>query len=310
MNDRFDELLRDFADNGEDKKSEIYKRIMSEAEKTDVIKPVKKSVSRRYAAAAVAVCLIAVFAVNAEAVVGYAAKFIRSVMPNDSIQMNEISVDYAGIISAARANTDPDSIEYQIFNKPVHTPCYVFSFYYKGYRKAIVLDKDTDNLDEIEDWLRNNIGVVGMAADSEEEAAEYLANMKKGKTEIKYAEIKDKMGDGCKLPTYLPGGEKYSRVIQYNEYFSAVSISYLYDANEEKGYNDFISLEIIGGTDFGGSLVSSMAVSESVAEVKIGGFDVYHADGYYVWSDGGFVYVLYSEFADYDQCVKIIEGMK
>ena len=151
MNDRLDELLRDFADNGEDKKSEIYKRIMSEAEKTDVIKPLKKSVSRRYAAAAVAVCLIAVFAVNAEAVVGYAAKFIRSVMPNDSIQMNEISVDYAGIISAARANTDPDSIEYQIFNKPVHTPCYVFSFYYKGYRKAIVLDKDTDNLDEIED---------------------------------------------------------------------------------------------------------------------------------------------------------------
>ncbi|MGN1409675.1 MAG: hypothetical protein ACI4XJ_05810 [Eubacteriales bacterium] len=312
MNDRLEDAIRRLYGDGSDKKDEIYNKIIAEAQK----KPLGCSASsrsfpkRRYIAAAIALCCIATLSIGGKAIAGSVMNFIRSVRVGERVQMNELAADFDENFRAARECTDPDSIEYQIFTKPVETPCYLFRFYYKGYSKLIILDKDTENLGEVSDWLRENLGIVGMAAETEEEAKAYLENVQNGSRSISYGEIKERMGEGCLLPSYLPDGMVGGKIVQYNEYLGSVNISYIYGANEEKGYNDFISLEIQSeDTKFGKNLIASLSVNEQISTEKIGGWDVYHSGGYYVWCSDGFLYVLCSEFAGEETCVKIIRNM-
>ena len=312
MNDRLEDAIRRLYGDGSDKKDEIYNKIIADAQK----KSPKHSAAfrsfptRRYIAAAIVLCCIATLSLSGKAIAGSVMNFIRSVKVGARVQMNELAADFEENLRSARECSDPDSIEYQIFSKPVETPCYLFRLYYKGYAKLIILDEDTKNLGEVTDWLRENLGIVGMAAETVEEAEAYLENSQVGNQRIAYGEIKEKMGEGCLLPSYLPEGMVGGKIVQYNEYLGSVNISYIYKANEDNGYNDFISLDIQSeDSKFGKNLITSLTVNEQISTKKIGSWDVYHSGGYYVWCNDGFLYVLYSEFASDDICMKIIKNM-
>lgn len=311
MNNRLDEDLYNFADNGTDKKDEILRTIMR---KTPVRPKIRYG---KYVAAAISACLIIAVIGNFNVIANSISNIINTLWPAESIMMNELGTNTLQELIDARiaANINPADIEddgsivYQILYKPVETPCYVYAFYYRGHLTCLVLDKNTKNINEVEEWLRNNGGIVAKLAETPKEAAKLFEEG--GSTKIiPSSEIKQVMGNGCMLPGYLPEGEDNS-IAQYNENISYVNIKYLYEVVTDITTNKFISLTITNTNNkLGSSLIANLAVTKNIEITQINGWDVYISDSYYVWKADGFVYVLYLNNFPHEEGLKIIENMR
>jgi sortase B len=205
-----------------------------------------------------------------------------------------------------------DVAQFQFLYNEAITPCYIYAFYYRGYVKSVTLDEQTENLDEIQEWLKNT-GIVAMAADNPEDAARLRNSKNKS---IRYSEIKTFMGDGCMLPDYLPDSKIDGiETIQYYEDFSDINITYTFkgfaDYDPEKKINNYIALNITNTNNKSSQiLLTNLAVTQNIEINQINGCDVYSSDGYYVWENKGYIYVMYSTFTTHDENIKIIENMK
>ena len=315
MSNKLEDALYRFSDDGVDRKEEVFKNII---QKTNL--PVKPKIRYgRYVAAAVSLCfIIGLIGGNFNAVASSINQIINTIWPDKAIMMNEIGnnrlrdiIDMR--ISGSADTVSEDSLEYQILYKPVQTPCYIYLFYYRGYLKSIILDEQTDNLDEINEWLENNAGIVALAADTPEEAARFLESGEV--TRIKPSDIKTVMGDVCMLPVYLPDGRSPGNIIQYHKNFSTVSMTYFYkgkaDFDTSGKLENYITIEIINlDTEFGKNLSSNLAVTKNIEICEVNGWDVYFSDGYYVWKTNGFIYVLYSISTMHEENIKIIKNME
>ena len=319
MSKKLDDALYQFTDDGADSKEKILNNILQKANS-----PVKSKIRYgKYATAAVSLCLIIVISTNFNVIADSINNIIRTLFPSETIMMNEINANsLQELIDARISETDdvPDknSIEYQLVYdfEPAETPCYVYLFYYRGYLKAIVLDQRTKNIKEVEEWLKNNGGIVARAASTPEEAAQILDG--NGSVSITPEKLRIAMGDGFMLPGYFPDGRRGGNVIQYDEDIGTVNITYFYEESvdfypEQTGgiTPNYISLGITNAAaEFGKNLTANLAVTKNIEMSKINGYDVYTSDGYYVWEHKGFVYVLYSTNISHEEMMKIIENMK
>ena len=322
MSKKLDEALYQFANDGTESKEKVLNHVMQK-----INSPVKPKIKYgKYVTVAISLCLIITISANFNVIADSISNILNTLFPAENIMMNEIHTNRfeelldASLYSAREAGTaivlDEDSIEYQLVYgplEPVETPCYVYLFYYRGYLKAIVLDEKTDNIKEIEEWLRINGGIVAKAANTPEEAAKILDSG--GSVRITLAKIREVMGDDCMLPVYLPDGRKSGNIIQYNENIGTVNITYFYEGKADFDLNgqleNYIALGITNTVgEFGKNLTANLTVTKNIEVSQINGYDVYISDGYYVWEYKGFVYVLYTTFATHEENVKLIENMK
>ena len=312
-----DEALYQFPSDGSESKEKILNDIMQRANS-----PIpRKFLYRKHIMAAVSLCLVIVVIGNFNVIASSINKIINIFWIDENIIMNEVRTNRLNDFIDARISAglpsvngvdavDDGSMEYQILLKPVQTPCYVYLHYYRGYIKALMLDEQTDNIDEVNEWLTNNGGIVAMAAETPEEAAQLLSG-----SSVSVVPKKIREGMGCKLPDYLPDGRKSGNVIQYNENLSTVNITYFYEGKagfDTRGEIDnYIALGITDTTTkFSKNLIANLAVTKPIETERINGHEVYISDAYYVWENNGFVYVLYSTFTTHEENIKIIENMR
>jgi len=267
-----------------------------------------------------AAVIIIIIGANFNVIADSVNKLINTFFPAGNIMMNELSENTLTEIIDARIASgehfgdtsdveDDGSILYQILYKEVETPCYVYLYYYKGYLKSLTLDKNTKNIKEVDEWLRNYGGIAAKVAETPEEAANFFEEIGIA-VSIKPAEIKQVMGDGCMTPDYLPDGRN-GNIGQYNENISTVNITYFYQGKTDIGGNNYISLGIADiNNKFGKNLTANLAVGKNIEITQVNGWDVYISDGYYVWKADGFAYVLYSTCTSLEESIKIIENMK
>lgn len=311
MNNKLDKLLENFAGDGEYAEQRVRERVAGSGNRTsEALLPSGKSRenSRKVswkkclicaASAGLALCVCLNFNIFAESV----SKIISSLWVKDAVVINHIGENRLGDITPL-SELDEASMEYRILRGPVETPRYLFSYYYKGYRKIIALDENAADLAEITEWLRDNAGIVTMIADTTEDARRYLELANDGRGFIAYSEIREKIGD-CRLPGYLPktSGE---RLIECNPGLGSVVITYFLGEGD-----DYLSLNIIDtGGEFGKNYASSLTVGEEVESKTINGETVYISDGYYVWASGDYVYTMYSVDLAGAECERIVGGMR
>ena len=315
MNKKLDEDLYKFAGDGADKKDEIFNNIMQKVNST--FKPKIRLQYKKYVTAAVAACLLIAIIGNFNVIADSINKLVNTFFPAENIMMNELNENTLQEIIDARIAADIDfedieddgSIVYQILYKEVETPCYVYLHYYRGYLKALILDKKTKNIKEVEEWLRNYGGIVAKVAETPKEAEKFFEEIGNA-VSIRPAEIKQAMGDGCMMPVYLPDGRN-GNIVQYNENISNVNITYFYPGKTDIGGNNYVALGIADtNNQFGKNIIANLAVSKNIKIIQINGWDVYISDGYYVWKTDGFAYVLYSTCTTHEENIKIIENMQ
>lgn len=323
MSKKLDDALYEFSGDGSESKEKIFSNISQK-----VNSPVtSKYRYRKHIAAAVSLCLIITIIGSFNVIASSINKIINTFFPTESVMMNEIGENTLQDIIDARISAnhnmvdtedveDDGSLVYQILYKPVETPCYVYLHYYRGYLKTLTLDKNTKNIKEIEEWLKNNGGIIARVAGTPKEAAKLFEG--NGAVSITPEKIREVMGDDCMLPDYLPDGKNNGNVIQYNEDFSTVNITYFckgtvdFYPDSKKGKTpNYITLGIADiNNKFGKNLTANLAVSKNIEISEINGWDVYISDGYYVWQTDGFAYVLYTTSSTHEEIIKIIENMK
>lgn len=314
MNEKLAHDLYLFADNGQDRKDEVFKNVI---QKIDT--PVKFKL-KRLIPAAISLCLIIALICNFNIIARSISNIIGTIMMNE-IEYNNLQelLDlslYTAQISGTAIVLDENSIEYQIVYgtlESVEKPCYIYMFYYRGYLKWLIFDEDTKNIDEIEEWLRTNGGIVARAASVPEEAAVILSNS--GSVRITPAKIREIMGNDCVLPSYLPNSKKSGNIIQYSENIGTINITYFFEGKADFDPNGAIENYIALGitktdTEYSKNLTANLTVTEDIEINQINGYDVYIADGYYVWEQNSLIYVLYTTFAPHEEVIKIIENMK
>ena len=316
---KLDDALYQFADDGSDRKDAILKNVMQK-----INLPIKPKIRyRKHIIAAVSLCLVIVVIGNFNVIASSINKVISTLFPAENIMINEINTNYLRELIDARLSegkgmadtadvADDGSLEYQILFKPVETPCYVYLHYYRGYLKTITLDKQTKNIEEVEDWLRNNAGIVARVAETPEEAAQFFENG--SSVTIILEQLRTVMGGDCMIPDYLPDG-KSGNTVQYNKDMSRVNITYFYkgsaDFDTSGEINNYIVVDITkADTIYSENLIANLTVTQTIKTEHINGYDVYISDAYYVWKNNGFVYVLYSACTTHDENMKIIENMK
>ena len=339
MNKNLDESIRDFADNGEGSMNKVYQTAMHKA----------KSPRRarlhipRYIAAAVSVCMVILICSNFTTIANAVNYLLDMIRIEDTIAMVQVSsnrleklIDQQISLRTVNHDTihdkqtvfyededfkahllETDPIAYQIIYEEVETPCYIYIYSYHGYKKAIVMDKDTKNIKEIDEWLQTNAGIVSKITDNVRDAKKLLNEIEYRK--IEYSQIHEVLDGEYRLPNYFPQqvNGKYRDTIQGDAKLRGIIISYtcegevkFYPSLPEYTAPNYITLSIEKiDTQFNIMSNTSIAIENEVSIHSINEIDIYIADNYYVWKNGEFLYVLYTTSVEQSEMLKMIESM-